>query len=756
MRVHQATGLKAMLPALVIGMATGVSAGDDFFFDYDELDDVVELEYYDSFIEFGLGYLDGGTSHFGRNSGLERDGFSPVVDFRARGRPEWDGESAYYWWAEGRRLGWDSRRLALEAGEQGRQVFSFSWREMPNYQIEDGLTPFRGIGSGFLSLPPGWEVTGNTTSGMTALRDDLRLVGTGTDRRRLDLGYWRSFEDRWTFSVDARHETRQGSRAQGAIFGFTGGNPRGSQLPMPVDTTTRIIDAGLEYGGDSYALGLAYHGSFFENSQPSVAWQNPFGAHPGWAPGAGFPEGVGRISLFPDNQAHQLRTYGAWQVGDTTRLNADLAVGRMEQDDTFLPFTVNPFIDLEAPLPRDHFDGEIRTTLLNLRATTRPADRLNLTFNYRYDDRDNRSPMDAYRLVGADSEQQKSPDNARINLPYSYRKQELKGDANWRFARRNRAVGGLWFTREDRDNYAEAAELDEWGISAGLRGALSPRVNYRVDVEYADRTFDEYDGRAPYVAGRIPGTVGPEAFENHPNLRMYNMADRQRNQLGMRLDFQPIDVASLGFGYQYSKDDYDDSTFGLNDARVQSLSADLGYYPNEHLSITALYTHDRYKASQSGRDWPGNQPQLAFNPGRNWFVDHEDTIDTAMLSLELADLGRRFDAISRMGLNRRLDVGGDILFIRTRGEIDVTTGDLLNAEPLPDTVSRLNGYQVWARYQITPNWHTRLSVEHERFDSRNFALDEVDIDTLANVLLLGRQSPSYNVTWVMMTLGYQF
>jgi MtrB/PioB family decaheme-associated outer membrane protein len=756
MRMHKSNDSRLLFPALFMGLAMGAVAGDDFLFDDDELDEIAEVEQFDSSLEIGIGYLDDGIAHFGRHSGLDRDGFSPLIDFRARGRPDWDGDSAYYWWAEGRRLGWDSRRLAIEAGEQGRQTFSFSWREMPNYQIQDGLTPFRGVGSGFLSLPPGWEATGNNTGGMLALRNDLRLVNLGTDRRRLDLGYWRSLESRWTLSVDVRHETRSGTRAQGGIFGFTGGNPRSSQLPVPVDMTTRIIDVGVEYGADRYLLGMAYHGSFFENNHSSVAWQNPYGQHPQWAPGTGYPDGVGRLSLFPDNRSHQLRTYGAWQYGERTRFNADVAVGRMEQDDRLLPFTVNPFIDVDTPLPRDQFDGDIRTTLINLRATTRPADRVNLTVNYRYDDRDNRSSMDAYQLLGADAEQQKSIENARINLPYSYRKQELKTDANWRFARRNRLVGGLRFMREDRDNFAEVAKLDEWGVSAGLRGSLNPRVTYRVDLEHADRTFDEYEGRAPYVAGHVPGTVGPDSFENHPNLRKYNMADRERNQISTRLDFQPIDVMSLGIGYQYSKDDYDDQRFGLNDARVQSLNADFGFYPNEHVSFSGFFSHDRYEAAQSGRDWPGNQPHLAFEPGRNWFVDHEDKVDTAMLSIELADLGRRFDAISRMGLNRRLDLGSEFLFMRTRGEIDVTTGEMLNAEPLPDTVNRLNAYKVWARYQISTHWHTRLSVEHERFDSSNFALDDVEIDTLANVLLLGRQSPSYNVTWVMMSLGYQF
>ncbi|MFU8830649.1 MAG: MtrB/PioB family decaheme-associated outer membrane protein [Wenzhouxiangella sp.] len=744
---------RLLLPVLALGFSAHLLAQDDFFFDDESLDELEEVIEYDNVLEIGAGYLDQGTRHFGRNVGVSDKGFSPLIDFRARGRPAWDGDSTAFWRVEGYRLGLDSRRLEFAAGQQGSQTFGLSWREMPNYQIEGGQTPFVGVGSGFLSLPPGWVAEGDQTSGMLNLRNQLNPVNIGTDRHRLDLSYWRSALDRWTFDVNYRHETKDGSRLAGGIFGFTGGNPRSAHLPVPVNQTTRILDTSIEYGAGRWLLGLAYHGSFFENDQPSISWQNPFGQQPQWQPGTGFPNGVGRLSGAPDNDFHQLRTYGAWHFGARTQFNADFAIGRMEQDDDFLSFTVNPFIQIDEALPASDLDGKIKTTLLNLRLSTQAVDRLNLVFNYRFDDRDNQTPMLAWRIIGADSQAQVSPDNARINLPYSYRKNEIKSDATWRLAGRTRLVGGLKFMREDRDNFAEVAELDEWTIRAGVRGAIGQRTAFNVDYEHADRQYDEYEGRNPFVAGHVPGSVAPDDFENHPNLRKFNMADRERDQLRLRMDFQPLDVFNLGASYQYSVDDYDDDRFGLDEAKVQSWTLDGGYYPNENVSLSWFYTYDRIDTDQSGRDFG---PNNAFDPNRDWFADHSDRVDTLGLTIELPDIARRFNAITRIGLNRRLDLGMDFLFVRTRGEIDVTTGPALNAEPLPDTVNRLNAYKVWARYSITPQWFARLSVEHERFDSQNFALDQVEIDTLANVLLLGQQSPSYNVTWVMVGLGYRF
>ena len=45
---------------------------------------------------------------------------------------------------------------------------------------------------------------------------------------------------------------------------------------------------------------------------------------------------------------------------------------------------------------------------------------------------------------------------------------------------------------------------------------------------------------------------------------------------------------------------------------------------------------------------------------------------------------------------------------------------------------------------------------YERYDSSNLALDGVTPDTIPNVLSLGIQSPSYDVSVVAVSLRYNF
>jgi hypothetical protein len=45
---------------------------------------------------------------------------------------------------------------------------------------------------------------------------------------------------------------------------------------------------------------------------------------------------------------------------------------------------------------------------------------------------------------------------------------------------------------------------------------------------------------------------------------------------------------------------------------------------------------------------------------------------------------------------------------------------------------------------------------YEDFNIKDFALDNVEVNTLANVILLGNESPDYDVTLVGLSYYYKF
>lgn len=737
--MRTATGTLLLIVSILGLAATPVDAGDTRLF---------------GSIDLGLAWLDDDADRFGRYSGLDESGLAPLLSFsleRLREGPQ-DWGARF----DGARLGMDSRRLDLRLDRAGRQGGSLSWRELPRWRLSGGRTPFSPGPEGHYVLPVDWQGL-ETTAGLSESATEFNPVEIRSSRRRLDLGYWQSFRERWRVEVDASEERRDGNRLIGAIFGYTGGNPRGMLLPAVVDDTTQRLGSRLVYtdpGG--HQLGMAWSGSFYRNDRESIEFDNAFARHPQWAPSTGYPGGVGRIADYPDNTAQQLRAFGAWKLGEQTRLGADLAYGWMRQDDPLLPYTANPQLQVEQPLPVTRLDAEMRTAVASLRLVTRLFERLNLRIDYRYDDRDNRTPSLRWRIVGADSQNQRPLEDTRINLPYSLRRQSLDVDGRWRLKGHQRLVGGLDFKREDRDDFAEVARLDEWGGSLGWRGRAGRDVRLRIDAEHRIRRFDEYRGRAPFRAGRLPGTVDADEFENHPELRKYNVADRDRSGIRVRVDVQPMPVVSLGLGAHYNSDDYDDAQFGLDRAEVRTLTADFGWQFGDRLSLSGLFSSDRYKAGQSGRDWPGFAPDLAFDPARNWWADHDDRVETASLSLAWRDAVPARRLLAYMDIAGGVDLGVDFVHVSARGDIDVRAAEGLTVEPLPETSSRRRAWAGWAQFQTKAGWRLGLRVEHERFRARDFAVDEVEIDTVADLLLLGQPVPDYSVLAVLATLGYRF
>lgn len=755
MKVRHARRCSVLLASAALSFGAGAQDQDDFF----ALEGAPEEEQaqpaFDNYVEIGAGYLSDDSFRHGKYSGLTEEGFEPLLSFVLRKRPAWNSDDTTFWRVEGWRVGQESRRLEAEVGEQGTQRLRIGYRQTPRNLIDDARTPFRNLGSTFFTLPADWEVTGATTADMPRLEDSLQGVDIRHTRRRLEVAYQRQLPMNWTLEVDYRRETKEGNRTLGAVIGSSGGNPRTVILPAPMDFAYDIVDLSLQYAGDDYHVGFGYYGSFFENERDSLTWENPFGQFAGWAPGVGFPDGLGRMALEPDNQFNQVRGFGQYRFSPATSLTATVALGRMEQNDPFLDYTVNRNLLAPVPLPRTSLEGNIDTTLVDLKLVSQPFDRFSLVTGLRYDDRENETPRDVFLAVGGDAVNQEEPGLGRINLPYSYTKTTVDVDGTYRLTGRTRITAGYRYAETDRD-FSEVLESDEQTVSLGLRTQPAHTLAVNAHVAHEQRDVAAYVGNRPFLLSHEPGAVDADDFENHPLLRKYYLADRDRDKAILRADWFPSAQWSFGLSSSYSEDDYDANTFGLNKAEVQAHSADLGYAPFDDMHFTAFYTHERFDADQSGRSWPGFAPQLAFDPNQNWFVRSEDTVDTVGLSGTFEDVGSRLGLARRSDGTGRLDLGFDYAYSRARSEIDVTGAANITTAPLPDLFTKLASYGMHGDYRATTATVFRIGIRYEKYDTRDFALDGIDVDTLANVLGLGNDSPDYSALWLTFAVRYEF
>jgi hypothetical protein len=161
----------------------------------------------------------------------------------------------------------------------------------------------------------------------------------------------------------------------------------------------------------------------------------------------------------------------------------------------------------------------------NLKLTSRPMRALGLNASYKYDDRDNQTPVNTYYFQ--DANETKSGTNAFIagqgsnlnmyaNRPYSKKLQQLNLDGDYRFTKSQAIKVGLESNKIDRScpgswiNCADAPTTKENTIKFDWRGKLSPALEAKVGLLHGQRKVD-YDENAflalvPY-ANTVP-TLG--------------------------------------------------------------------------------------------------------------------------------------------------------------------------------------------------------------------------------------------------------
>lgn len=751
--------MHASLLALALA-ATPALAQDEFSLEGEEPPkDTAELlreqTEVSSTVEVGLGFLSDDSFRFGRYTGLTDDGVYGVLGFDIFQRGAWDGDDATYWRLQGENLGLDSREAYFEYGQQGRFAFHLGFDQIPHNQIDTARTIFTNPGSTSLTLPSNW-VGAQTTAGMTRLNESLRPFDIEHERRRFEIGFDWIPAPKWDLETKYSREEKDGLKTIGLTIGNSGGTPRSVLAPEPVDYLTQTADVALTFARPDYQIRIGYYMSLFDNENSALSWQNPYTTINGWAASAGFPSGLGQMHLEPDNEFHQVYASGGWSFGDTMRLTGDLSYGRATQDDAFLPYTINPVLaaSITQPLPRTSLDGKVDNTYAALRFSHRPWNTFYWNANLRYDDRDNGTPHNEYVYIPGDSLTQNTTVTSsfrRFNEPKSQEETSFRLDATWRAMDWLRVAGEAEWSSIERP-HQEREELDENRYGLSFTGNTGGMLSGGLRLSVADRDGSEYQGWVTFVNGYSPGytnTVLPfvdgHPFENLPGMRKFNQADRERQQAELFANIAFGDTLELGLSGNYSEDDYTDSQFGLTFSRVNGFNADLTWSPIESASLYSFYSAERYKNDVDGRAYTGTaRATQAFDPNRNWTNSSRDDIDTWGLG-----------ANSRV-LDGKVTLGIDYVRAKTDADVATTVGPALVTAPLPTSRTDLTSASVYGDWAWRKDLTVRLRFAYENYESSDWAIDNVPANQLANVILLGEDTPDYSVWTAAVSLVYRF
>jgi len=374
---------------------------------------------------------------------------------------------------------------------------------------------------------------------------------------------------------------------------------------------------------------------------------------------------------------------------------------------------------------------------------------------YRYDDRDNKTPRDEYVYIGGDSQTQDTiatSSRRRFNEPYSYQEHQLKLDAGYQLLRRTVLTAGAE-RKETERTYSEREEATEDTYRVGLKSDLTEMVSTGVRLSRANRHGATYRGEEPFLSGYSPGYTATAngTWENAPDLRKYHLGDRTRDTLALFATLMPVERWTVGFSANYLKDDYTASELGLTQSSINSYTLDATFVPAETASSYAFYTYEDLRSDQDGRSFSGpitsaTRPTQAADPALDWFANHRDRVDT---------IGA---GVAKTVIKNTLDLGVDYVYAKSEGEVDVTAGSSVTPAPapLPASITRLNSLSLYGKYTLRRDMSLKARYWVEKFRSTDWAVDNVDPNTLANVITLGEDSPDYTVHALTISFVYRF
>jgi MtrB/PioB family decaheme-associated outer membrane protein len=434
---------------------------------------------------------------------------------------------------------------------------------------------------------------------------------------------------------------------------------------------------------------------------------------------------------------HQLTGLVTYALSPINRLTALASVSRLTQDDKFLPYSVYDTVD---SLPVNSLDGEVWLYRGQVKYDSRPTRKLRLSAKYTYDERDNDIDQNSYDYVIADTisagEVVGTPFPV-TNNPLSYTRNKVNLDANYYF-------NSMFSLRADYQYLDVHRSYDDNVRKNTRENTLNARLRMRANSEL---NVDFYGG-----VSRRSGSQYYTRLNENPDLRVFYMADVDREEVGINITYTPLDPLTFSLKTDYWNNDYDKTEIGLKQSTQRAATFDASYRFNENLSTHMFYSYEESDTNQAGENPEAEKGTLDV-----WDTEMTDQIQSFGLGFNLTALDK-------------WDGGLDWVYTRSRGVIDGygytapidldsnITGPFtpIEVQPFPDLRTSLSSLQLWAKYHYSEKIAYKLSYWYESYQTDNWGIDDLTNDSVKQYLLLGQSELDYNQNVLGVSVIMQF
>jgi MtrB/PioB family decaheme-associated outer membrane protein len=613
----------------------------------------------------GLGYSANDGPRFGQYNGINQKGVYGILDFNAVTRDE---ETGTWLRLYGRNLGLEDPQLRAEQQRQGDWGYYVDFSRIPRFEPLTPVTAVGGIGTNNLSVP-----ATPTTGGPQPL---------STRRDALGLGFQKFISGSWDVQVSFKNEDKDGARIFGR--GTTSSGPPGTFgqfefTPEPINSTTQQIEAKLNYVDTKLQMTGGYYGALYNNQYGNS--------------GLNIAGGLAALSTFnpialpPDNQSHQVYVTGGYGFTSTTRGTFKVSYAKQTQNDQFINVPVLAGIG-------SSLQGRVDTTLVQAGVTSRPIPKLTLLADFRWQDRDDRTPQLQYGTPGSTTDgtndvRSTRTTNAKVEasymLPASFR---LTGGINYDQIWRNTAPIRIVSYRETTDELSYRVELRRM-MSETLSGALS--------YVRSDRTGSPF--QQTVQVGGAPGSnlIAP-----------INLADRTRDKVRLSTTWMPTEPLSVQFFVDNSWDSYssrDGDGLGPRKGSAQNYSVDAAYTFSDTLTANAWYSYNTTSMDQAtceSASSAGVCPGDAGNP---------------VWAAALSSFSNNVGAGLRGKPHPLVDVGADLTYSEIKDKYHQTTLVGGPVDSIPNITTKVTRINVYGKYALEKNSGIRVDYIYDRYSS---------------------------------------
>jgi MtrB/PioB family decaheme-associated outer membrane protein len=692
----------------------------------------------------------------------------------------------------GRNVGRDDQNAVFRFGESNLWRVEAKWDQIPNRISNHAMTPYT-LRGGLLTVPSHVGILTDTPDGSNYFPSDalvndqlvanylagnLEPIRLGTQRTKGTLLIAHRPLAALRLGLRYSDETKEGTKVTYGPLGDRPPRTLNVELPEPVDYNTRDLRFDADFSGSGYQLHFTFEAPRFENDVNTMTWESMFfGPDPA---GADFNRRViltgpaiarravstfGQRALPPDNRyENALLSFGI----DTPlegKVIATASVARMKQNELLLPYSYSTLTtdwnSLDR-LPRLRADAEISTTLLSIDYLFQPLPRLNTRVFFRSYDLDNDTPADQWHYATQDSASTTggvSYKNRRVNLAYGFDRTNYGLESSYS-VRRNTFTAGI--EREEIGRDFREADTDETIFRASINSRMLDGVTMRLRYLFGNRDAGPYDWSVTRLSyWYSPAHVGTDAdnpafaFTNHPDLRRYDVSDRIRNELDLRVTALPHETVTLSVAAGLRDNDYDSNVrpvqplagtsfaaapfqtpgiqLGLLEDQRRHVTLDAVWMPAENWSVTAFVNREKMEILQRGMAFNENartnaQDALLASPGQAWTDARSHWIGATDDDTTTVGLGGHFEVIPE-----RLTFSADYAY--SRGSVDIDYSGYGSDQPLttayyafrsPETVEhKQHVLNASLEYELRRGWKVGLNYLFDTYDVTDFMQEPI-------------------------------